>query len=1001
MKRNKKYKLKQYLLLLLSIFVFSVPGALSQRTVTGTVISGIDEKPLPGVNISIKGTTTGTITDLDGNFSIEVSSDDNILVFSMIGMLSEEFRIGQQTAINLKMVEDLVGLDEVIVVGYGTMKKSDISGSIVSVGEEELSEVKSSNVLESLQGKAAGVDVGVSDGRSGSGVDIKIRGSRSLGRDEANDPLIVVDGIPYGSNIPINPSDIESVEILKDASSTAIYGSRGANGVILITTKKGTVNKTKVYFNAYYGFTEPYQKVPTFDRDSYINAKFDANRDTTDNYAHWNDLPDSAVVFSVAELEGVRDGTYNNWQDICTRNGYRQEYSLGILGGGEKLTYGSSMTYFNEKGVTLADDFKRYTFKLNVDGKINDYVSLGASTIITYRERNGRGVRFVDAVLMSPIVPAYDSLGDYIYQPDPANPRRHPLAYTYDFEQEMATRTFSSAYVQLNILPDLFFKSNVGVDFENERNGYSYPNKAVDQEPNTSGIDINNDYLINWTNLLNFTKEFSENTLNLTLGQEMQIKRQEIMTMYGERQPFSSNQYWNMGSAEPSTLRVSSGLIEQHLLSVFARASLNIHNLLILNTSGRYDGASVLTAGNKWSFFPSASGALRLNNLDFIANTGVISDLKARIGYGVSGNPVVNPYDTKGVVNLFPMYYEFGESDDIAIAGYRPEYLASEKLTWERTAQYNFGVDFGLFSNRIAGNIDAYTSISDDVILPVQLPLNTGSFDIDANLASVETKGFEVMLKTVNVNRGGFKWNMNVAFSTQHNKILSLASGITEDEVNNWFVGEPINVIYDYKKLGIWQLDERDEAATYGSYVPGDIKVEDTDKTDGKDTITTADRVVLGTTDPTFFGSWSNTFKYKGFDLTINLYARMGNMIDAASYDFDPRMYNNMKKVNYWTPHNGSNDYPRLDANTAEADYEETLSYQDGSFVKLKNITLGYDIPLLWIKKARISTFRVYFTSNNPLILYSLLDEGLDPERGGSINWPLARTYVFGLNLEF
>ncbi len=989
MKKYKASSLKRLLLLLLAFCTLSFAAVKAQNTVNGT-ITDADGIPLPGVNIVVKGTGIGSITDVNGNFSIDLSSEDDILVFSMVGMLSEEIAVGNQTTINIALVEDLVGLDEVIVVGYGTMKKSDLSGSIVSVGEEEITEVKSFDVMESLQGKMAGVDITQDGGRTGSTSDVLIRGKRSL--NASNDPLFIVDGIPYGSNIDLNANDIESIEVLKDASSTAIYGSRGANGVIIVTTKKGKKGQAKVFFNTYFGLTQPYQKIPVFDREGYITAKTDANRDED-----WNEAP-VENVFLGNEWIGYEAGTETDWQDITTQNGTRQDYHLGILGGNEKTNYSTSLSYSNEKGITLSDNFKRYTFKVNLESEVKSFLRIGGSAMLVFGQRDGRGVRFTDAIRSSPIVAAYDSTGKYIFEANLPSPRKNPLAFTDDSELKTSMRVFSNVFAQINFAPSLNFRTSFGLILDNDREGFSYPQKAPDVGRIESGIQLDNELGYTWTNLLNFDKEFGKNSLNIMLGHEVRYDRNEYYSMWGELQTFPRNLWWNMGSVDQATNEANSNLREKSLVSAFGRINYNYNDLVIINATGRYDGASQLSEGNKWQFFPSISGALRLKNFAFMKPVETISDLKIRAGWGVSGNASVNAYATAALLNKYPMYYQFGDpGGESNLNGYRPEFLASKDLTWETTDQINLGLDLGLFKNRVAANMDYYQSNTEGVLLPARLPISTGFFTVMTNAGEVETKGFELMLQTVNINRGGFVWDMSIAYGRHKEKIVSLTSGITSDEANGWFVGEPLDVYYDFKKIGIWQLEDSVLAADYG-YLPGDIRVQDID---GNDTINFDDRVVVGSERPKWSGSWVNTFRYKGIDLTINIYARMGQMIDADAYSFDPRMYDNMLAYDYWTPYNPTNEAPRLNAALAETDFESTLRYRDGSFIKVKNITLGYTLPIEFTERIKISKFRVYFTSSNPFILYSQLEEGIDPERNGSFSWPLSRTFLFGLNVEF
>jgi TonB-linked SusC/RagA family outer membrane protein len=985
---NSKRKLK---LIALGLFVLCAPQLMAQINITGHVKSGSDNLPLPGVNIIIKGTTTGTLSDLDGNYQLSVPNSESIIVFSMMGLLTEEFAVGNQSVINMVMIEDLIGLDEVVVVGYGTMRKSDLTGSIVTMKEDQMSETKSNNVLESLQGKAAGVDIQRESGRTGEGVDILIRGSRSL--NASNEPLIIVDGIPYGSTIDIDQNDIASIEILKDVSSTAIYGSRGANGVILITTKKGSSKESKITFSSYYGITEPFQTVPVFNRADYIKAKIDANRSIED----WDAEPVLENVFPGEELAGYNNGTETDWQDLVTQLGTRKNYHIGFMGGNDKTIFNTSVTYYNEEGVVLADNYKRFTYKLNLESKINDYITVGGSSILTFKDRDGRGPRYIDAVLQSPISEAYDSAGNYKFQPNFANPRKSPLAQTYDQENDRTTRLFNTFFAQINIMNNLSFRTNIGVDMDFNRKGYMYPKKSEDEGYSESGTDFNHDLAYTWTNLLNYSQEIDIHNFGVTLGQEAHYSREETYGLYGQSQDYERSLWYNL-STNKDPKNLSSNLVEQSLLSFFGRINYNYNNKYLLNFTGRYDGASQLSEGNKWDFFPSASAAWRMTREDFMAAVPQINDLKVRAGIGVSGNSAVDPYGTSAALNVLPLYTQFGDPGlESTYFGYRPDQLSSKTLKWETTRSTNIGFDIGLFGNRIVSNVDVFWSHTYDLLLADKLPLSSGFFNIMTNAGETKSSGVELNLSTVNIDKGGFKWTSTITFSKIKDEIVALTSGITRDVGNKWFVGHPLNVEFDYEMDGIWQMDEAEEAALWGSQV-GYIKAKNTN---ADDTINTDDRIILGQADPKWTGSLSNTFSYKGFDLTVSMYARMGQMIDADAYAFDPRMYDNQIKFDYWTPNNPTNDYPRLNAAEAEMNYEYVLRYRDGSFVKLKNLTLGYTLPTSFVAKAKMSKARVYFSSNNPFILYTKLDKGIDPENGGSYNWPLARTFIFGVNVEF
>jgi TonB-linked SusC/RagA family outer membrane protein len=963
-------------------------GAWAQsRTVTGTITSE-EGTPLISAGVVVKGTTKGALTDEEGAFSLEASASDTLVV-AYLGYQTQKIEVGDQSSINVVMTPQDRSLEEVVVVGYGTMQKSDVTGSIVSVRGDALTDVKSNNVLEGLQGRVPGVDISRDNGRAGAGLGLLVRGRRSL--NASNGPLVLVDGVPYGDDIDISPNDIASIEILKDASSTAVYGSRGANGVVLITTKQGRDGTTQITFNSYYGAAQAFQRVPNYDRAGYIQAKIDANKDIY----KWDQEPNPVNVFLGDELAGYENGTFTDWQDLITRPGNQQDYYLGVTGGNKRVTYSTSLNYFREQGVILADDFERYTYRLALDAKATDWLSVGTSTVLAYRLRQGRGPSFNDAVSMSPIVPAYDSTGDYIFQPNFANPRKSPLAQLVDEQESRETRLFATVFAQAQLMKGLTFRTNVNADVNFTRSGYMYPQKVPTEGFTTSGASFGYSTNYLWNNILNFDRAFDVHRFNVTLVHEMRLFRTENYSISGQQQQFDQTLWYNLATNQNQ--QTTSELRESALASVLGRFNYSLKNRYIFNFSGRYDGASQLTAGNKWAFFPAGSFAWRISEESFLQSVSVLNDLKLRVGYGSTGNASISPYSTAAALNVDPLFYEFGvPGQETPYFGYRPVALASADLRWERTAQVNVGLDFGLFNNRIAGNIDVFQARTTDLLLRDQLPPTSGFDNVFVNAGETSSYGGELLLETVNIASKDFSWRSTFSLFASRERIESLASGLLEDEGNRWFVGSPIAVHYDFEKVGIWQFaDTAGEVPPYFT-APGEIRVADQD---GNDTINFDDRVVLGTPNPQWSGSLINTFKLFGFDLTINIFARWGQMLNAGAYAYDPRMYDNMREVDYWTPLNPTNAYPRYDASRAELPFESTLRYVDGSYIKIKNITLGYSFSPKIMARTRFNTVRLYASSRNPAILYSNLVNGLDPERNGSISFPLARVFLLGANL--
>lgn len=977
----------------------------AQITITGKVTMAETGEPLIGVNVVLAGTTTGTISGAEGIYHLDLPSADQTIVFSMIGMLSQEIALEGRTELHVQLSEDLIGLEEVIVVGYGSMKKSDVAGSIVSIKGDEITAVKSNNILESLQGKIAGVDIMPSSGRSGSGVDIQIRGKRSL--NATNSPLIIVDGIPQSSVVSdINPNDVASIEILKDAASTAIYGSRGANGVILITTKKGQQGESTVYYNGYYSLADPYQKVPVYDRDGYISTKMDAYRDYTDETTFLVD-PEISEVFKGSEGIGYENGTYTDWQDLVLRQGFVSDHQVGVRGGNEKLSYNTSISRFDQKGVVLGDQFKRLTGRISLESRVNKRLTIGNSTLLSQNIRDGRGPNFNDAVKMPPIVAVYDSTGQYIYQPALANPRISPLAQLDDTEERKLSNIHSNFYADIKITDWLNFRSNLGLKYSTLYRGYTYPQKDPLAQVTESGVEVEFEQGYTWNNILTLDKTFGQHHLIFTGVQEMQSNKEEPYMFGGYNQASDRSLWYNLASTETETRFLNnpdpdepaSTLSEFRMFSVLGRLNYSYSGKYIASFILRRDAASVLSSENNAEYFPGASVAWRLGDEDFMEPlSDVLNDLKLRASYGSTGNASIPPYSKYGGLNQSPMYYEFGTGSDIYYGAYRPALLASSDLRWERTNQFNVGVDFALFKGRLSGNLDFFKAYTENILMLDKVVPSSGYYAVWTNAASTESEGVELMLSAYVISGSDFSWRISLNAFANRNRITQLVSGIEKDEGNGWFVGESIDVYYDYEMVGIWQTEDVADAAPGLNAEQGLIRVSDLNQ---DSVINTDDRMVLGKENPTWSGNIENTITYKNLTLSFSIYGRFGNMIDANAYAFDPRMLNNQIVFDYWTPLNPSNTAPRLDWSGSNMDFMDVLSYKDGSFVKLRNITLGYELPQKWLANLPISRLNVYVNSKNTAILYSTLEKGLDPERNGSISWPLSRLYTFGVNVEF
>lgn len=965
------------------------------KTITGTV-SDSKQEPLIGVNVTLKGNTgVGTITDIDGNYTLSIPSDKATLVFSYIGYTSQEVGVGQQTAINVVLQEDAQALDEVVVVGYGVVKKRDLVGSIASVKSQDITAVPTSNVLESMQGKVAGLDMTRSSGQPGSSFNFTIRGNRSL--TASNAPLILVDGIAYGADIDINPNDVESIEVLKDASTTAIYGSRGANGVILVTTKKGKEGKVKVDLNAYWGPSLSTNLPKMNNTRQYVAMRREAMRAV----GQWSSPDDDGVIWDAVALERIRNNVNTDWYDLIMDDATTQNYQVSVSGGTEATKVALSLDYFDETGILKGDDFNRYNGRLNLSQRIMKGMEAGASALFTTSTRNAAPSNvFHAAQTKEPYgVPFNEdgTLNKYPFTGSGATDIN--MLFNQDrnnyVDETKSSRFFGTLFLNWEVIKGLHFRTNFGYDAQNSRNGHfeGVNSTFVGGNKGLAKVSKNETHSTAWTweNTLTYNKDFGIHSLTALVGHSMSKSVYEDTYAEGLGLSFEQSLFHNLDGTQQDYVLASS-LTESSMLSYFARLNYKLLDKYLLTATLRADGSSVLAKGNQWGYFPSVAVAWRIKDESFLANVDEVSDLKLRLSYGLSGNSAVSPYQTTG--GLSRTIYEFGS---VPAYGYRPYSMANLKLKWEKTSVLNLGVDFGLLNNRIYATVDAYKTWTSDLLLPMILPGHTAFTSVISNVGKTETMGIDLSINTVNFDTKDFKWTTDLTFSANKEKITALNTD-QDDIGSGWFIGSPTSVIYDYEKIGIWQTAEAAEATKYGQE-PGDIKVRDQDKNGSIDA--TKDRKVLGQLTPKWTAGLNNRFEYKGWELSFFLYARVGHMIASqAAGNFNPSGWANSIACDYWTPENATNDYPRPNFNKNESMlYKSTLAYRKGDFLKIKDITFGYNFPKQMISKASLTKLRVYTTLKNFFTFSEFSD--YDPERGGSNSYPMTKQVVVGVNVSF
>ena len=977
---------------------------------------------VPGASVVVKGTTTGTITNMDGAFTLTIPADSKSLVFSFVGMVSQEVAIAGKNTFNVVLAQETIGLEEVVAVGYGTVRKKDLTGSVSSVGSSKLMERSSFSSAQALQGKAAGVVVQQANAAPGSDANVMIRGNRSLLA--TNTPLYVVDGIPLVVGLSeISQSDIESMDILKDASATAIYGSRGANGVVIITTKKGKSGKAVVDYNGYYGVENQAKTLSLFNGPEWVEFLREAYR-TTGKYSvvkptyaqdvtmlpvgQENDL--KGIGFKIQSAYDA-DGSWHpdrlqstDWLGAVMRQGTVTNHEVSVRGGTDKLKVLASATYFNEKGMVIGQDYTRYSVRVNFDWDLSDYVKIGAQTQFSHFDRNDGPNGYSGITSLSPLANIRNVDTGVLFN----RPGNDPQLWNPILNQTQATvlyrknRFLGSYYAEVKLPFDIKFRSNFGLDYGPYTDQRFYGSLSSDRQGGLARAENGGDQrmMFTWENLLYWNKIIKDHSFGATLLQSIQQETYESNRISVGSLPYETQSWYNVGSA-PVISAVSSSYTKWQLASFMGRINYSYKDKYLLTASARYDGSSRLAEGHKWVMFPSAALAWRMNKEDFMSGMGFLSNLKLRAGFGITGNSAIDPYKTAG--NLGFSRYNFGSNNVMAF--YQNE-MPNPDLSWEKTKQWNAGIDFGLLKGRINGVVDLYLQNTEDLLMNRQLPQVSGFNSVVYNVGKTRNKGIEVTINTQNVQRKDFNWNTDFIFAKNKEEITELYGGKVDDTGNKWFIGQPLSVYYDYKAAGIWQLGQEAQGAAFGSsFVPGTIHVADVNN-DGK--ITAADMVVVGTPRPKFTASMTNYFTYKNFDFNFFLNSSYGNMLQFdRGLSFNGR-YNSLK-VNYWavtaydangkaTASNGSNEAPRPNNGIENPAYRSSLNYFDASFLRISTISLGYTIPKEITNRAKISKLRLYLTVQNAYCFTKY--PGTDPESGQDFNVPMPRTIMFGVNMS-
>ncbi len=1006
--------------LMLTLLMLSAFVAQAQNAVRGKVTDETGAG-LPGTNVLVKGSTVGTTTDSNGDYAIEVQQADAVLVFSFIGYESKEVSVAGQSIINVSLVPSVESLTEVVVVGYGVQRQEAVTGSVASISGDIMREIPAGNITQALQGRLPGVEFTQTSSQPGATMQIRVRGTRSL--TASNDPLIVLDGIPFvGTIADINPNDIKSIDILKDASATAIYGSRGANGVILVTTHKGQKGQqARLTYNGFYGAKEVFSKYPMMDGPKFLQ------------------LREAAGLYSLGldEAEDVN----TDWQDLLYRTAAITSHDIGLSGGTERGSYNFGLGYFLDQAVIPTQQYKRYALRGSIDQEIGKYFRVGFTTNNNYNITEGTQVNVGGLLRMSPLANPFNPDGSW--KRTVRSGIDEPWVYSREIVEDLRDQwlsetrglaSYNSVYgeVQIPWVEGLAFRTNLGLDFR-QSNGGSYTGEGINStNPTTeSSASVSNSHTWHWLveNMLTFDRTFAEkHNFNVVALYSAEQNRFTRSRMTATDIPADHFQFYNLGQAA-GQINIPPGDQQYELwglMSWMGRVMYSFDDKYMLTATVRSDGSSRLAEGHKWHTYPAVSAGWNISREPFMQNIGAINMLKLRVGYGQTSNQAVDPYETLGLLSTRP--YNFGSEFS---TGYYVTQLPSPHLGWEYSETMNYGVDFSLLGDRLSGTIEYYETKTKDLLLNVGLPQTSGVGSVTENIGQTQNKGIEISLNGLILESNGWTWEAGINFYANRNELVSLYSGSERNEGNWWFVGHPIDVIYDYERIGLWQPEDphRDILEPGGNV--GMIKVKYTGDYNDDGTPTRAigpeDRQIISL-QPDFQGGFSTRVTYRGFDLSIVGAFKRGGILNSTIYGSGGYLNlltgrNGNIDVDWWTPENPNTKYPNPDGvrSNDNPKYASTLGYFDASYLKVRTITLGYDFSKLFANSD--INLRAYFTMQNPFVLFSPYhdESGMDPETNSygnenaavpmsqnlrriltlGTNTPSTRNYVFGVNFTF
>ncbi|SEA07005.1 TonB-linked outer membrane protein, SusC/RagA family [Arachidicoccus rhizosphaerae] len=980
-----------YLGSLLVFLLISVAGISQSRMIAGQVM---DEHgvPIASASVKIAGSPGGSVTDDLGKFELKLSPPATLIV-SSLGYVTQEIKVTDQSELEIHLkANDDNKLGEVIVVGYGTQKKTDVTGAVTSVSADRLSKIPVTNVMQSVEGAVPGLTVTSTSGVPGSSPSLLVRGQNSI--TAGSGPYIIVDGIPLiktvGSSLnDINPNDIESIVVLKDASATAIYGTQGSNGVILVTTKRGKTGKPQIRYNGYTGIENIAHVLQPRDGASYVQKYAD--------YMTATGQTQTSPVPNYGELDNYNNGTTTDWIKEATRTGILQDHNLSVSGGTDNVRYYFGGEYLKQKGVVEGYQYHRASFRSNLDVKITDFLKVGTSSFFTANDYGGGRANLLNATAMSPYGNEYNDDGSYaIFPMYPELLYTNPLVGLTTSNMSKTVNINANAYAEVDLgglLKGLRYRLNAGYIYFPERYA-TYTGRAANDMLGTASVT--NAHTSNYTieNLLYYNADFGKNHLDFT-GLYSAQQRKYMTTTAGAK-GFVNDvlTYNNLGAGATQT---SSSYSDKYgLNSQMVRVNYNYDSRYLLTLTARRDGSSVFGANtSKYGIFPSAAFGWNISNESFMKSVDFVNNLKLRVSYGKTGNEAVGVYKTITTDNSIRQPF-----DGISTIGVVAGNLGNDNLHWESTKTFNLGLDFSLFNHRVDGTIDYYNNKTYGLLLSRSLPIITGYSSVLDNIGKTSNNGLEISLNTKNVELEKFGWETSLSFSTNKNKIVDLYGDGKDDLGNRWFIGHPIGVIYDYKLEGVWQEGEDPSNQDPGAK-PGDLKFADLN---GDHQITAEDKSILGQTTPKWTGGMTNTFHYGNFSLRVFIQTVQGVLKNNPDLNYadETGRRNTPEEVGYWTPENKSNTRPSLA-------YNNTRGYgypSNASYTRLKDVTLSYVFSQSLLDKWNLGGLTFYVSGRNLITNTDWI--GWDPESNYSTrgsgdwvnNYPVTRSFVFGMNIS-